>query len=425
MIGLLSNGAHLPRGKAALGVAAAMTMWTVLLAHAPAQARDAGQLTPVAGQSAPVIAPDDPLQVIVSLKEQRLDVYRGTRLMESSRISSGKRGHGTPTGVFSILEKRRRHFSNIYDNAPMPYMQRLTWSGIALHQGRVPNYPASHGCVRLPGKFAKRLFSLTERGAHVVVTRELTQPVPISHPILPQPAVRATEVASLDETVGTTGGLRGALDAGKPAAVAALVVETERAAEEPRVPLRILITRTDARERLRDMQRQLHRLGYAPGPIDGVMGRRTREALRLFQEGADLPVTGEPTDVVLRALYAEAGEPGPATGKLYVRRKFRELYSANVVLKDPDAPTGTHIFTALGPDASAKEGAAPMRWMQVTAAETPGVSVATVLDRIELSDETRAFLGARLVPGTSLIVTDRPFRLHSGLGTDFVVTTRQ
>ena len=89
-----------------------------------------------------------------------------------SSISSGKPGHDTPTGVFPILQKKKMHHSNLYDDAPMPFMQRLTWGGIALHSGRNPGYPASHGCIRLPDEFAERLYDVTERGDTTVVVAD-------------------------------------------------------------------------------------------------------------------------------------------------------------------------------------------------------------------------------------------------------------
>ena len=123
-------------------------------------------------QWTPEISPAGPLVVVVSLPAQRAHVYRNGIRIGVSTISSGKPGHETPTGVFPILQKREEHYSNLYDNAPMPYMQRLTWDGIALHAGRIPGQPASHGCIRLPKAFAKALFSVTERGVNVVVADE-------------------------------------------------------------------------------------------------------------------------------------------------------------------------------------------------------------------------------------------------------------
>jgi hypothetical protein len=117
----------------------------------------------------PELSANGPLVVIISLNEQTLSAYRnGIRIAQSS-ISSGTSNRRTPTGVFTILEKEVTHFSNKYHHAPMPYMQRLTWQGVALHGGILPGYPASHGCIRLPAEFAKLLYSVTTRGTTVIV----------------------------------------------------------------------------------------------------------------------------------------------------------------------------------------------------------------------------------------------------------------
>jgi len=110
-----------------------------------------------------------PLLMVVSIDAQLAYVYRNGVLTGVSTVSTGKKGHETPTGVFTILQKNKDHFSNIYDNAPMPYMQRLTWGGIALHAGGLPGYPASHGCIRMPSEFARQLFEVTSTGMTVVV----------------------------------------------------------------------------------------------------------------------------------------------------------------------------------------------------------------------------------------------------------------
>jgi hypothetical protein len=144
-----------------------------------------------------------PLTLIVDLSGQRVNGYRGTERVWSSRISSGKRGHRTPTGVFSIIQKRRRHFSNLYNNAPMPHMQRLTWSGIAFHGGPIPGYPASHGCVRLPYGEARNLFRKTNmKSTRVVVTYGAPRPTAISHALLPDRLPPTHEPAS--EPVGVS-----------------------------------------------------------------------------------------------------------------------------------------------------------------------------------------------------------------------------
>lgn len=149
----------------------------------------AGAFAPTLARSEEAAPADanQPMTIIVSLSNQRADIYRGTTLVTSTSVSTGKRGHSTKAGVFSILEKRRRHYSNLYNGAPMPWMQRLTWSGTALHAGVVPGYPASHGCIRLPYSFAPKLFSMTNVGEQVVVARSRVKPALISHPALFQP----------------------------------------------------------------------------------------------------------------------------------------------------------------------------------------------------------------------------------------------
>ena len=138
-----------------------------LIALAPAQAARAAidpQATLLPGQYLwdESDAPAGPVSIMVRIDRQLLYVWRGERLIGLSTVSTGMRGKATPMGEFRILQKNVRHRSNIYSNAPMPYMQRLTWDGIALHGGELPGYPASHGCIRLPMAFARSLFALTD-----------------------------------------------------------------------------------------------------------------------------------------------------------------------------------------------------------------------------------------------------------------------
>src|SRR5215472_15366048 len=117
----------------------------------------------------PQLSPSGPVVVLVSIPQQTMNVYRNGILIGRSTVSTGAKGNVTPGGVFSILEKKSTHRSKKYDNAPMPYMQRLTWSGIAMHSGQLPGYPASHGCIRLPYDFSQLLFKATSNGGTVVV----------------------------------------------------------------------------------------------------------------------------------------------------------------------------------------------------------------------------------------------------------------
>ncbi len=128
-----------------------------------------------------------PIAVIVSLTEQRAYVYRNGILIATSTVSTGKPGYDTPTGVFTILQKDKDHRSNIYNSAPMPYQQRLTWDGVALHAGGLPGYPESHGCVHMPTEFARLLFGASNMGMTVVVAKEGVSPNTLVHPRLLSP----------------------------------------------------------------------------------------------------------------------------------------------------------------------------------------------------------------------------------------------
>lgn len=166
-------GGRLGLGAAALVVALALPgagFAQGAKVSSPAElARLADQLAPGQWVWAPQIAPTGPLLVYVDLSRQRATVYRNGVRIAVSTISSGREGYETPTGVFTILQKDADHRSNKYNSAPMPYQQRLTWDGVALHAGGLPGYPESHGCVHLPMGFAQALFGITKLGATVVV----------------------------------------------------------------------------------------------------------------------------------------------------------------------------------------------------------------------------------------------------------------
>lgn len=130
----------------------------------------------------PERAPQGPVVIIASIPDQLVHVYRNGIRIAVSTCSTGKQGHATPAGVFTILQKDRNHHSSTYNDAPMPFMNRLTWNGVALHAGNLPGYPASHGCVRLPIKFAELLFSVTHIGVPVIVAGASSDPIEVTHP---------------------------------------------------------------------------------------------------------------------------------------------------------------------------------------------------------------------------------------------------
>jgi hypothetical protein len=120
--------------------------------------------------------------MVVSITDQSGYVYRNGVLIGATSVSTGRPGHATPTGVFTVLQKQQEHRSTIYDGAPMPYMERLTWGGVALHAGGLPGYPESHGCIHLPSEFAKLLFGISSTGMTVVIANDASEPQRVAHP---------------------------------------------------------------------------------------------------------------------------------------------------------------------------------------------------------------------------------------------------
>ncbi|MEM7067516.1 MAG: L,D-transpeptidase [Pseudomonadota bacterium] len=366
---------------------------------------------------------NDPLQVIVSLQDQELKVYRGNELITSSNISSGKKGNDTPTGIFSVLQKNRHHRSNIYSNAPMPFMQRLTWSGIALHaSNHVPDYPASHGCIRLPHKFARELFKMDTRGMHVIIEDSPQRPLAIQHENLFQPKYTWKTNKAYDGWVNEH-------------------IADQNAGfqtSDQRYPARIFITRRTHKDDLYSAQRLLNKLGFNAGEVDGIMGPATWKAVKSFKKFAGLPVDGKVDHIVMHKLYSQANERPPANGQLFVRKHHKTIYSTQINITKPDRPLGSHILTVSGYDA--KKGST--EWMSVTlddrvqekinlksGSEVRVVAgrqrLASALERIEMSKLDREQVSRFLSPGSSLTISDNGMSVETGAkGTDFIVLTK-
>src|ERR1700730_1802339 len=148
----------------------------------PKVRRQAKKIEPAAKESA---KPQGPLVIAISIDKQQVKIYDANGLFAEAPVSTGMKGHPTPMGAFSIIQKHKFHHSNIYSGAPMPYMQRITWSGVAMHAGVLPGYPASHGCIRMPMAFAVKMWNWTKMGVRVFVPPgEIMTPVRISHPLL-------------------------------------------------------------------------------------------------------------------------------------------------------------------------------------------------------------------------------------------------
>lgn len=380
------------------------------------------------------------LQIVISKTAQSMTVYDGDSVVATSRVSTGKSGHTTPSGIFSILEKRKYHESNIYSNAPMPFMQRLTWSGIALHEGHVPDYPASHGCVRIPPAFAKMLFGMTERGVHVVVSDAPVEPVRIEHvnlfvPLKPLQTEPLLSDIDLRPTVKRK--------ASEPYEVAMNGADqtpdmtiTASISNRDRPPIKILVHRRGEREKVGDVQALLNYLGFDAGNPDGIRGSRTREAIAAFKRWKHLPADGPRlSEEFLATLYRVSGKEQPPVGQLLVRQDFEPLFEAAIGVREPQTPLGTHFFTASDVD--------PMRekaeWHSMTLPNvmTPaemgrfGISThaspssaTAALDRLEIPADVRERIATLMSDGTSLTITDQGLGPETGKGTDFVTLTR-
>lgn len=376
----------------------------------------------------------DPVHVIVSLPKQQLTVYRGDKALTTSKVSSGKPGYSTPAGVFSILEQKVRHFSNIYRGAPMPFMQRLTWSGIALHASNsVPNRPASHGCVRLPPSFAGQLFKITKRGGHVVIANEEdVVPTEIAHDNLFQPV----SVPPKDFDI---------VEAERTARLAGIkVVEEKRSTK----PVRILVTRRTGRELFMEVQSMLNELSFGAGDVDGWMGPDTAQAIRRFQATYGLEKNGLMSPELVAKLYEVLDRGEPLNGHLYVRQNFKPVFDVPVLIKDGDKPLGSHMFTAM----HFEPGDEKTRWLSVTLTKGSGKNAAygriakkkkkkdetddvvlteappeassaqEALSRIVIPGDVRERISKMLNPGSSLAITnDGISRETTPKGTDFIV----
>ncbi|QKJ90660.1 L,D-transpeptidase family protein [Agrobacterium pusense] len=390
----------------------------------------------------PALAADSrSLQILVSKSDQSLALYENGEIIATSKVSTGKAGHETPSGIFSILEKRKYHESNIYSAAPMPFMQRLTWSGIALHEGKVPNYPASHGCVRLPSKFAKSLFGDTRTGVHVIITDRPVSLRFVQHPALFSPREDADDGKLLLSDVE----LRPASFDAALGAVEVAVNEKTQAikstakAREPS-PLRILITRRGERERVMDIQTVLTRLGFDAGSADGYAGEMTISAINGFKRWKGLKTSGPLlTEAFVAALYASAGEDHPPTGQIMVRQDFKPLFEAAIDIKDPEVALGTHFFEAVSVERAAGTAewngvtldnhlpAAARKRLGITVTDAPGGfdQLSAVLSRLDIPQDIRARIEQELSSGSSITVSDLSHQMETGTGTDFITVTKE
>ena len=319
--------------------------------------------------------PQGPLHIIVSTAKQRVTVYANGTLVGRAPVSTGMPDHPTPMGIFTVISKSRWHVSNIYSGAPMPYMQRITWSGIALHAGKLPGYPASHGCIRLPEHFATRLWALSKVGARVIVARDEVAPVAIAHPHLPVP--KKPENKPADALVAAAPAAAGEIKLVASVETANKVGDGINETIKPASPENIVQATPPQRQ----------------GPVQVFVSRKQ--------------------------------------GKVFVRQDFKPIFEAPVTIAEPDRPLGTHVFTAM----QMQEDGAAMQWTVVTipsgyarardtAVRAAASTAAAALDRIEMPQEAIDRIAGLLAVGSALIVSDNALSDETGLETDFIVLTK-
>ncbi len=400
--------------------------------------RSGSDETTEARKPEPAKQPSGPLLLAISIGSQRVTVYDDATPVAVSAVSTGVPGHPTPTGVFSVIQKQRWHHSNLYSGAPMPYMQRITWSGVALHAGVVPGHPASHGCIRLPERFAVRLWGMTKVGARVVITRGEAAPYEITHPRLAGLA-RASEAAF---EPGTLNPRSSAAPNRSEVATGTVVVATTGA----------VAGRAGAAASRDDSAPSSSEVGASALPQvgGGAAPDNPAEAGRAAQPS---PVEPAPAPKVEDPLQQH---PGPLSlfvsrklGKLFVRKGFAPVFDVPVKIARPEEPLGTHVFTASRP---MHEGVG-VRWLAVSlghdrapsrpepakrkgratrdeqrpvplTADALRQAAVEALDRIELPPEALERIGPLVVPGASLLISDQGLGNETGRDTDFIVVTK-
>jgi hypothetical protein len=424
-------GAKPQRRRAWLILAATAALGALVAAPHPA-----GAARRHAAHTVEAVAPraaGAPVMAVVSLKSQRVTIYDADGWILRAPVSSGQRGRETPAGVFSVIQKERDHYSNLYDDAYMPHMQRITWSGIALHGGPLPGHPASHGCVRMPYGFAERLFEDTQLGMRVIIAPGDPSPVEIVHPALfsPKPDDGA-QTAALAAAAGAAARKAeeariAAVTAWREAAHARTSVRTlenlkarataELAAAEKafdgagsdEAKARAAEAKTKAQAKVADLQAQWDAAAAEVQPkLDALASAREAAA------AAESART-----VAAQAVRDAAREREPVsvfisrkTQRLYVRRGFEPILESPVTIRDPDQPIGTHVFTAVA------RTDAGLRWTVVTL--TGATDAKGALDRISIPQEVLDRIVASVPPRSSLIISDEALSRETGKATEFV-----
>jgi lipoprotein-anchoring transpeptidase ErfK/SrfK len=418
------------------------------------------------------VKPQGPLIIAISINKQHLKIYDANGLFAETPISTGMRGHTTPMGVFSIIQKQKFHESNIYSGAPMPFMERITWSGIAMHAGVLPGYPASHGCIRMPMGFAVKMYGWTRMGARVVITPDEMVPASFSHPLLvtekaapvatEKPQTNASDKADkaadgaassappsqadleLKPTVGHDDHLTAAI--APPTSPVPLTEQTHTADATISPAIKTDVTMSDAPspgQRLGDT---------APKTSTSTAAAKADVPAAQKDQGrvSDAETPAAPASVIVAATAHKHSGPisifiSRKDSKLYVRQDFAPLFDVPVTIAPGERPLGTHIFTAEADqnDANAlhwsvislpphhvaheEEKHASRRRKAANEAETKLApepdSPAEALDRITIPADAMARITEALSNGSSIIVSDQGIAAgETGEGTEFIVS---
>jgi lipoprotein-anchoring transpeptidase ErfK/SrfK len=363
--------------------------------------------------------PQGPLIIAISIEHQVLKIYDANGAFAETPISTGTRGHSTPMGVFSVIQKHKYHRSNLYSGAPMPYMQRITWSGVAMHAGLLPGYPASHGCIRMPMNFAVKMWGWTRMGARVVIAPGELSPESFSHPLLATQKITPAAAAQTSADVAVTAKSDKAAMAG-PAVTpsfseASVELKSTVGHELGRPAARKIAVSPTLREQTHtaDASSALSPATIIDAPLasnpaargDGDLKASDAQAAdaKLETPEADLKsveLSDKPDEKAMPAADASpaiadvnkdqarpsdqekaaAPKPEPAgaaapkrgaqiavfvskkDGKLYVRQNFAPLFDVPVAIAPSDRPLGTHVFTAQ----TDKDDANQLHWSVVS-----------------------------------------------------------
>jgi hypothetical protein len=423
------------RRPAALVTLAATAALTVLTVAPPAgaAARPARSTETAAPRDA-----GEALMAIVSIKSQHVTIYDADGWILRAPVSSGTKGRETPAGVFTVLQKDKDHRSNLYDDAWMPHMQRITWSGIALHGGPLPGYPASHGCVRMPYGFAEKLFDKVRMGMRVIIAPNDAEPVEFSHPALFAPKPEA--IAAIPARVETLA--RAADDAARTATEAK---NAAAAAAREAAPLTASLRKLKGLKTTADAALARAEKALDNAKTDEAKARAEEQKQKAAAKVADLQAQLDTAEAGARskldaaaaaqdaAKAAEAKRDDAAkaareaklalqpvsvfisrtTQKLYVRRGFEAILEVPFTIRNADKPIGTHVFTAV---ARAQGG---LRWTAVTI--DSGDNAQAALDRISIPQDVLDRIAPTAWPKSSLIISDEPLNRETNYRTEFVV----